>query len=197
MRVWPCDVWSAVPFIISTHTPVRVWLAQHHAVIVPDDFNSHTREGVTKRSVECVYTFYFNSHTREGVTKSLCLMNITARISTHTPVRVWPKNRRNVIYGTWFQLTHPWGCDIKSGAERKRISISTHTPVRVWPGNVIDSVILTISTHTPVRVWLSYLSGIICTAKFQLTHPWGCDSSNKTKTINILTFQLTHPWGCD
>ena len=33
------------------------------------NFNSHTREGVTKHTVTVVHlTIYFNSHTREGVT---------------------------------------------------------------------------------------------------------------------------------
>ena len=32
------------------------------------NFNSHTREGVTQKSLSELIYIYFNSHTREGVT---------------------------------------------------------------------------------------------------------------------------------
>ena len=54
-----------------------------------NNFNSHTREGVTLPcSLKNIYSYNFNSHTREGVT---CRSNNTrsrTEISTHTPVRV-------------------------------------------------------------------------------------------------------------
>ena len=38
-------------------------------VFIVNDFNSHTREGVTtKYNITLVYNSDFNSHTREGVT---------------------------------------------------------------------------------------------------------------------------------
>ena len=33
--------------------------------------------------------------------------------------------------------------------------------------------------------------------QFQLTHPWGCDSSLSPISTTHTVFQLTHPWGCD
>ena len=57
--------------------------------ILRDNFNSHTREGVTysfRGSISGVSDF--NSHTREGVTSVKYLHIGVIRISTHTPVRV-------------------------------------------------------------------------------------------------------------
>ena len=71
-----------------------------------------------------------------------------------------------------------------------------------------------------MRVWLKILLSIRLWFKFQLTHPWGCDTGSgvfqRVKyTISTHTpvrvwlfgnhfcykrsckFQLTHPWGCD
>ena len=121
-------------------------------------------------------------------------------ISTHTPVRVWrPFNAIRTNRRT-FQLTHPWGCDLKSFTISTAVLswISTHTPVRMWLlYDKYGSIKSIISTHTPVRVWPLYRKltdgtlnfnshtreGVtlslmlwICTKKFQLTHPWGCDN---------------------
>ena len=118
-----------------------------------------------------------------------------------------------------FQLTHPWGCDMlmltdinqvndfnshtREGVTAwvslmpQYIAISTHTPVRVWRhSNTMFVVPSTISTHTPVRVWRSLKFVISICLEFQLTHPWGCDSSIG-KINRSHSFQLTHPWGCD
>ena len=81
----------AALFLISTHTPVRVWHAMYEPTrLSNENFNSHTREGVTFWVLEVkidirfqlthpwgcdIYSyrritadFNFNSHTREGVT---------------------------------------------------------------------------------------------------------------------------------
>ena len=77
--------------LISTHTPVRVWLKGLRFYPSPIcDFNSHTREGVTLQR--------HNHHQKY-------------QISTHTPVRVWPKSLHSCWLLAKFQLTHPWGCD--------------------------------------------------------------------------------------
>ena len=53
-----------------------------------------------------------------------------------------------------FQLTHPWGCDGRWTYKEEKTGISTHTPVRVWPlWKLFQLVGGFISTHTPVRVW--------------------------------------------
>ena len=97
---------------ISTHTPVRVWLAVH------DLFNKLWRFQLT-HPWGCDLTFV------KGVVEQF--------ISTHTPVRVWRRRdgwttslspdfnshtREGVTYdvpmereSSEFQLTHPWGCD--------------------------------------------------------------------------------------
>ena len=54
---------------ISTHTPVRVWRTHDRMRPCYQDFNSHTREGVTTRYRRKGTPLQdFNSHTREGVT---------------------------------------------------------------------------------------------------------------------------------
>ena len=68
---WGCDLETAELFnskLISTHTPVRVW---------------HVHPIFSENSV------YFNSHTREGVTRRPSGKDYPRNISTHTPVRVW------------------------------------------------------------------------------------------------------------
>ena len=99
-----------------------------------NDFNSHTREGVTAaNAIDNIRTPNFNSHTREGVTlpaemtNTLGVFQLThpwgcdqkavknprhrRKISTHTPVRVWPLSKGITNCFAIFQLTHPWGCD--------------------------------------------------------------------------------------
>ena len=53
-----------------------------------DDFNSHTREGVTYCAGTVSDVYYFNSHTREGVTETEIEDTSEINISTHTPMRV-------------------------------------------------------------------------------------------------------------
>ena len=177
---------------------MRVWLHRQEWACNPQqDFNSHTREGVTS----CIWAqisekCHFNSHTREGVTIRNAVITLTLTISTHTPVRVWQPTAQGILPSAYFnshtregvtqsqrknrlfrkfQLTHPWGCDAEKRFCQECDSISTHTPVRVWPDGHKPREPQRISTHTPVRVWLmSSFFDNFCT-KFQLTHPWGCD----------------------
>ena len=101
-----------VPFGISTHTPVRVWLFWNSYGIF-NAISTHTPVRVWPNlAISCIITSgfqlthpwgcdhighieylkqaNFNSHTREGVTKTLCEYSNNKNISTHTPVRVWP-----------------------------------------------------------------------------------------------------------
>ena len=56
---------------------------------IEDNFNSHTREGVTDLRITTSRSpSYFNSHTREGVTEYRSAVEKNEKISTHTPVRV-------------------------------------------------------------------------------------------------------------
>ena len=124
----------------------------------------------------------------------LCLI----MISTHTPVRVWLFWHRHLVSVIWFQLTHPWGCDITCSFPKLSILlISTHTPVRVWQ-NVNDNGTENYDFNSHTREGVthqnqpSYLH-----AGFQLTHPWGCDPAWMLCYHIWYKFQLTHPWGCD
>ena len=168
---------SIIHQLISTHTPVRVWLhggIQHW----PEDgnFNSHTREGVTAKffislhlmifqlthpwgcdrfrpCISC-YILHFNSHTREGVTNFLPLFLRSAKISTHTPVRVWLFSTGGKIFDGIISTHTPvrvWLA--KQNYTMLDNLISTHTPVRVWHSGQAILEVRLISTHTPVRVW--------------------------------------------
>ena len=187
---------------ISTHTPVRVWQLNHVIRNAGKDFNSHTREGVT--SIPQRYATWvanFNSHTREGVTLRGALRLTCWIISTHTPVRVWhaltgktgatfvisthtPVRvwRISVLSAVWlckFQLTHPWGCDPPfSAAASLQDNFNSHTRegVTAWEEN--SALVADFNSHTREGVTVK---GADSDAHkiFQLTHPWGCDSSRK------------------
>ena len=149
---------------ISTHTPVRVWRSA---------LRFHQGQGD------------FNSHTREGVTSGFTLAVNAGMISTHTPVRVWRQSQMPVLWKEKFQLTHPWGCDVRQCKCYNTQVISTHTPVRVW------RYFLHLYTHkqhfnSHTREGVT-ISKPFCrwTLTFQLTHPWGCDTSFRHLIILI------------
>ena len=57
--------------------------------MMTQNFNSHTREGVTESvGIASPLIANFNSHTREGVTPLEFTPLLNRKISTHTPVRV-------------------------------------------------------------------------------------------------------------
>ena len=97
-----------------------------------DDFNSHTREGVTFRHFGTNIICNFNSHTREGVTETPPdAIADTLDFNSHTREGVTPEPiisdfiPPNFNSHTREGVTHPlkyrpWLC-----------AISTHTPVRV------------------------------------------------------------------
>ena len=97
------------------------------------NFNSHTREGVTGAEWSCVQALDFNSHTREGVTSCSFLLRPQKYFNSHTREGVTSYLGADVEVSE-FQLTHPWGCDqYKALSLLTPRGISTHTPVRVWP----------------------------------------------------------------
>ena len=155
VRVWPTDISFRSATEISTHTPVRVWHIRCRHILLrtafqlthpwgcdvvghgksyvsqfqlthpwgcdrlcgvyamfKSNFNSHTREGVTRIQPYENYAGNFNSHTREGVTIFLAAISDAFRddFNSHTREGVtsvlrWYECRKR------FQLTHPWGCD--------------------------------------------------------------------------------------
>ena len=140
-------------------------------------FNSHTREGVTMLWKHSIKTGYFNSHTREGVTIIICAIFNTLR----------------------FQLTHPWGCDCPlPNIIRKLWFISTHTPVRVWLTLAdIWEILYDFNSHTREGV-TAYLLFFALFARFQLTHPWGCDDDTLSyyECLCISTHTPVRVWHC-
>ena len=73
----------------NSHTREGVTKRFPRNILYMPYFNSHTREGVTdKQNKRLTNDKYFNSHTREGVTIAAVHFIKCIMISTHTPVRV-------------------------------------------------------------------------------------------------------------
>ncbi len=112
--------------------------------------------------------------------------------------------------GSWFQSTHPWGCDGKLSTPRQSYSVSIHAPVGVrqtmrlydcrfkpfqsthpWgcdtPGSGTSPVCLGFNPRTRGGATRGPFYGL-CRIWFQSTHPWGCDTHNPLRTINPLRF---------
>ena len=147
---------SVSAFIISTHTPVRVWLSPNRRRRAGLYFNSHTREGVTTFLLiinQSVYVFQLTHPWGCDYTNGWNMI-YQLKISTHTPVRVWHSVEADTALSITISTHTPvrvWPCPELDGHKHQ---ISTHTPVRVW--HLSDDIynLLIISTHTPVRVWL-------------------------------------------
>ena len=93
VRVWQAEKVLEMHGKISTHTPVRVWQRRTAARNARHTISTHTpvRVWLSDSDHGGWPILDFNSHTREGVT-------------TCTPCYI-----RNFK----FQLTHPWGCDVR------------------------------------------------------------------------------------
>ena len=90
VRVWPSAVRIFCFFIvISTHTPVRVWQVEQYRKYLYNNFNSHTREGVTLPDMVNIASGVISTHTPVRVWLYFESMLKNMPISTHTPVRVW------------------------------------------------------------------------------------------------------------
>ena len=144
--------------------------------------------------------------------------HLTAAISTHTPVRVWPFAYWSYRIFKAFQLTHPWGCDFcfdfiqhvsrnfnshtREGVTLRRCNKSlecnfnshTREGVTCYP-NCFGKT-NQISTHTPVRVWLQKFNLVENYEDFN-SHTREGVTAIRCILIHNLRFQLTHPWGCD
>ena len=122
----------------------------------------------------------------------------SSNISTHTPVRVWHISFQNKIQAINFNSHTREGVTRQSN--RLLIygsNFNSHTREGVTLRFIKLYLIHNISTHTPVRVWPPDLAAAALISLFQLTHPWGCDSSHSSSSSASSRFQLTHPWGCD
>ena len=91
VRVWLDENGEIMKFrTISTHTPVRVWPAKHLLRAVENSFQlTHPWGCDYQKHIQTHRTEDFNSHTREGVTLQWLGLVDFNLISTHTPVRVW------------------------------------------------------------------------------------------------------------
>ena len=164
---------------ISTHTPVRVWLVclsfgNCHCLFqlthpwgcdywIPkrrweerEDFNSHTREGVTCWTYRsCSWLFQFQLTHPWGC--DMIDPQYTSRrcnISTHTPVRVWPIKNCDIIKLQHFNSHTREGVTNRLFRHRGIIlNFNSHTREGVTISVNYCYRNRVISTHTPVRVW--------------------------------------------
>ena len=198
---WGCDHWDNPNnnvYHISTHTPVRVW-----------PWNQGNTLG----------SGHFNSHTREGVTDVNIILKINFQISTHTPVRVWLQYEISPCSWIAYFNSHT-----REGVTERifskadgNIHFNSHTREGVTLRNRATIFLKNFNSHTREGVtW--FCRTLSRLRQFQLTHPWGCDFSQRLwwKPCKISThtpvrvwqsplcncfcrsiFQLTHPWGCD
>ena len=139
---------------ISTHTPVRVWHPFCTNVMTQQHISTHTPVRVWHIALFLHLAMEFQLTHPWGCDQRVWNSTKQAYISTHTPVRVWLTNsgyiiklahdfnshtregvtfwHRHLVSAIRFQLTHPWGCDVRQRKSYNTQIISTHTPVRVW-----------------------------------------------------------------
>ena len=89
------------------------------------------------------------------------------------------------------------GVTDEQAAVIEELKISTHTPVRVW--HIWENLTVdyaNFNSHTREGV-TNRRKSLYQISRFQLTHPWGCDTVSEAQLRQAFLFQLTHPWGCD
>ena len=88
-----------------------------------------------------------------------------------------------------FSFTHPYGCDYPySSCQMRTCHFNSRTHTGATLQRLRNCLHTRISTHAPIRVRLSAIISIIPFFKFQLTHPYGCDSKNREifPTLSVL-----------
>ena len=156
VRVWHDTNGKLIDDItISTHTPVRVWHHPHLNFEHIYKFQLTHPWGCDNSPVKNKDLWKISTHTPVRVwhVPECSVLNDNC-ISTHTPVRVWRQEMAITSNILGFQLTHPWGCDIRPFNKQSC-------------GEYFNS-----HTREGVTGEIFFTSSVL---KFQLTHPWGCD----------------------
>ena len=166
-----------IGLLVSIHAPVWVRLYDVYIVIGLLEFQfTHPCGCDGKCPASSYYLFSFNSRTRVGATHAipfpwvgLCVSihapvwvrlhgcsGTTRRphVSIHAPVWVRPTGSTGSNCSTWFQFTHPCGCDLVRHPIATMQRVSIHAPVWV---------------RHPIAAPIGFF------VKFQFTHPCGCD----------------------
>ena len=111
-----------------------------------------------------------------GCDLDIIQLRISVGISTHTPVKVWPKRSATTSLSIYFNSHTREGVTVSLNCLIAFINFNSHTREGVTKAAQLDCI-------------LNYV--------FQLTHPWGCDILVSLSLSEMMKFQLTHPWGCD
>ena len=143
-----------IGLLVSIHAPVWVRLYDVYIVIGLLEFQfTHPCGCDGKCPASSYYLFSFNSRTRVGATQqafnleSVDAVSIHApvwvrlhgcsgttrrpHVSIHAPVWVRPTGSTGSNCSTWFQFTHPCGCDWDDWEILTLLDVSIHAPVWV------------------------------------------------------------------
>ncbi len=110
-------------------------------------------------------------------------------VSIHAPVWVRLKSGFGTYFFLRFQFTHPCGCD--SWVEQSYIHdnrFNSRTRVGATVHAKIIAGIDRVSIHAPVWVRPAMSNSPIATARFQFTHPCGCDDVFPTPLSPVRSF---------
>ena len=164
------------------------------------NFNSRTRVGATKKQLGGRIGLLVSIHAPvwvRPVTNRTLLTSLV--VSIHAPVWVRRSSSSSCLADSWFQFTHPCGCDlcpqlfgvwgrcfnsrtrvgatVSTTGETETIMVSIHAPVWVRPYiRMRDKTIRDVSIHAPVWVRLYDQQQVCQPNQFQFTHPCGCDA---------------------
>ena len=119
-------------------------------------FNPRTRKGATAMAHRPFQADPVSIHAPARVRPRQTGPSGRRRVSIHAPARVRQVCFHHRLMSSWFQSTHPQGCDSKRLSGKTDLLVSIHAPARVrrWPAR---------------RRQLEH--------EFQSTHPQGCDLS--------------------
>ena len=127
----------------------------------------------------------FNSRTRVGATARKAFNVPDAEVSIHAPVWVRQFPFVFVAVKQTFQFTHPCGCDHRSGhGQSLRTSFNSRTRVGATTTLADAEKRFEVSIHAPVWVRPGMILRGFIAAKFQFTHPCGCDAGDGIKPFN-------------
>ena len=125
----------------------------------------------------------FNSRTRVGATGRFLRLIEKFTVSIHAPVWVRPRPGLRLIIFSWFQFTHPCGCDMPLSFQSTPLKrFNSRTRVGATSTGFIVMRKAAVSIHAPVWVRLAIATTALTKILFQFTHPCGCDTRHTRRS---------------
>ena len=110
------------------------------------------------------------------------MIPVTPHVSIHAPVWVRPTGSTGSNCSTWFQFTHPCGCDRCGGKVfHLRQRFNSRTRVGATLPIIIKYPLPFVSIHAPVWVRPCTTMTSNNPKMFQFTHPCGCDRADPVR----------------